>query len=106
MTGEALLADWLQRLEFRRFEVPATLGNTDDSALLLGEVVTEFEIYFKGKKVQDVIMELRAFGQNYMMASAIRPRNGAIGELAFPGFTSLDLETDILPTATHLLAPP
>jgi len=86
MTGEALLADWLQRLEFRKFEVPTAIEGSDNLNLLLGGVVTNYEIFFKGRKVDNVAMELRALGRDYMVASAMRSRSGGSEELEFPGF--------------------
>jgi len=98
MTGEALLADWLKELEFRRFKTPSASGVEGGSTnikLELGEVVADFEIYFKGKRVKDVAMELRAFGRDYMVASAARSRESDLSKLVFGGFLELELERDI-----------
>ncbi|OBT61277.1 hypothetical protein VE03_09373 [Pseudogymnoascus sp. 23342-1-I1] len=94
MTGEALLAPWLQDLEFRKFKVPAANKEAalDDSDLLLGEITTEFEIYFKGKHVENVTIELRALGHNYMVGTAVRNKDGKVTLRKFPGFTSLTLD--------------
>jgi 4'-phosphopantetheinyl transferase len=98
MTGEALLAEWLQELEFRRYKTPSVAeeqkGSTDTS-LEPGEVVTDVEIYFKGKTVKDVVMELKAFGADYMVASAARAREADRSRVVFSGFTELNLEKDI-----------
>jgi 4'-phosphopantetheinyl transferase len=93
MTGEALVAPWLQELEFRRFKVPMANKSAplDDSDLLLGEITTEFDIYFKGERVENVTMELRALGCNYMVATAARNKDGRIVHRNFPGFLNLTL---------------
>jgi 4'-phosphopantetheinyl transferase len=97
MTGDALLADWLRQLEFRDVKVPVAAGEaTDNSILLLGEVISDFDIYFNGRKVLDVSMELRAFGRDYMVGSAARPGTGTA---SFTGYSMLDFERDIAPKA-------
>jgi 4'-phosphopantetheinyl transferase len=94
MTGEALLAEWLQRLEFRNFRSPKPKDNVHGSSLEVGEIMDRFDIHFKGKKVEDVVIELRAIGQDFMIATSARcPPN--IKSIEFPGFTKLDIEKDI-----------
>lgn len=100
MTGEALLAEWLRELEFRSFATPkAADGIADKESLIAGEEITDFEIYFKGKKVDDVTMELRAVGRDYMFASATRLKEGNIRDAIFDGFVNLDLERDVYAAA-------
>lgn len=102
MTSEALLAEWLQELEFREFRTPSAIKEGGDSkkttstlGLELGEVMTSFEILFKRKRVDDAAMELRAFGTDYMVASAARLRDADLSRIVFSGFVELDLESDI-----------
>lgn len=98
MTGEALMAEWLKELEFRRYKMPSAAGEGEESTntrLEPGELVNEFDIYFKGNQVQDVVMELRAFGRDYMVASAARRRDGDMSKVVFSGFAELELERDI-----------
>jgi 4'-phosphopantetheinyl transferase len=98
MTGEALMAEWLKELEFRRYKMPSAAGEGEESTktrLEPGELVNEFDIYFKGNQVQDVVMELRAFGRDYMVASAAQRRDGDMSKVVFSGFTELELERDI-----------
>ena len=94
MTGEALLAPWLGDLEFRKFKVPAANeeASIDDSDLLLGETTSEFEIYFKGEHVENVTIELRALGRNYMVGTAARNKDGDVVMRKFPGFVNLTLD--------------
>ncbi len=101
MTGEALLAEWLQELEFRKFKTPSAFreelvsGAAKNTSLEPGEVVTDFEIYFKGKRVNDVAMELRAFGKDYMVASAARLKGPDLSKIVLGGFTELNLDRDL-----------
>jgi 4'-phosphopantetheinyl transferase len=102
MTGEALLAEWLQVLEFRRFKTPSAASGgagSKSTGLEPGEVVMDFEIYFKGKRVKDVVMELRAFWTNYMVASTARSREADLSRVLFTGFMELDLDRDIYAVA-------
>lgn len=115
MTGEALLAEWLRELEFRGFRTPAAAaaaatgvgeegvgsrGNVG-SGLEVGEVVTELEIYFKRKRVSDVVMELKALGLDYMVATAARVRNGKgdLADVELGRFVELEIEKDVLAVA-------
>ncbi|KAL2133355.1 hypothetical protein VTI74DRAFT_2484 [Chaetomium olivicolor] len=73
LTGEALLAKWLPELEFRNFRPPKPTKGWDVPAREEeGEVVTDIEIWFRGKRVEDVNMCLRSMGQDYMIATAVR----------------------------------
>jgi 4'-phosphopantetheinyl transferase len=102
MTGEALLAKWLQELEFRRYKTPPAAKEKEvftNTNLEPGEVITDIEVYFKGKMVKDVAMEMRAFGTDFIMGSAARFRDGDTSRMVFSGFTQLDLEEDIFAIA-------
>lgn len=76
MTGEALLAPWLQKLRFKGFGVPMPhldpLMTRQDDDLRQGGYCEEFEIWFDGKTVRDTKMRIDAFGSRYMVASAVR----------------------------------
>jgi 4'-phosphopantetheinyl transferase len=100
MTGDALLAEWLRELEFRNLKIPRPNPAAADEDLTPGEVVTEFEIYVAGKRIEDVRMELRAYGRSYMVASAVRLQPVArVEEVMFSGYEKLDLEKDIMDQA-------
>jgi len=102
MTGEALVAEWLQKLEFRNFRAPYPSSQQDEAVFDLtpGEAVTRFEIYLGHKRIEDVAMELRALGQNYMVASAAKVKDlAAAGKVIFPGYEELDVEKDIYSVA-------
>lgn len=81
LTGDALLAAWLKDLEFREFrpvaptagwDVPAREGGDDSDRAYGAQVINRFEIYLKGKPVEDVNMSLRAMGTDFMICSAVR----------------------------------
>ncbi|KAJ4298779.1 hypothetical protein N0V88_003812 [Collariella sp. IMI 366227] len=73
LTGEALLAQWLRELEFRGFSPSRpTKGWGVPAREEEGEVVRDFDILFKGKRVEDVNMCLRSMGDDYMIATALR----------------------------------
>ncbi|KAK4153091.1 hypothetical protein C8A00DRAFT_15644 [Chaetomidium leptoderma] len=74
LTGEALLAEWLGELEFRGFRPPRATAGWEVPADEEGgeEVIREVEIWFKGKRVEDVNMCLRSMGPDYMVATAVR----------------------------------
>ncbi|KAK3363274.1 hypothetical protein B0T25DRAFT_526868 [Lasiosphaeria hispida] len=97
MTGEALLAEWLRDLEFRRFRPPAPTpawevpareegvgvaeGGEEGMGPAYGaQVVRDTEIRFRGKRVEDVNLCLRAMGPDYMVCTAVRTPGGtAVG---------------------------
>ncbi|KAK4229982.1 L-aminoadipate-semialdehyde dehydrogenase-phosphopantetheinyl transferase [Podospora fimiseda] len=79
LTGEALLASWLRELEFREFRAPKPTESfdvpADDES---DQVVREFDIRFKGEKVENVNVCLRSLGPDYMIATAVKtPENEA-----------------------------
>jgi 4'-phosphopantetheinyl transferase len=100
MTGEALLAPWLKELEITDVQAPAAQEGVSAESLEEGAMATEFDIYFKGKKVTDVRMELSALGTNYMVGGALRvPKRADESVLRMGRWQELDLETDILAVA-------
>ncbi|EON95941.1 putative phosphopantetheinyl transferase protein [Phaeoacremonium minimum UCRPA7] len=93
MTGEALLAEWLGVLEFRNFVPPiaaASFAGTDEVA---EQVVTDHQIWFRGQKVEDAKVCLRALGPDYMTCTAVRAQGNAANELgsASGPFTMIDI---------------
>lgn len=98
MTGEALLADWLCDVEFRRVRPPPLSSHEGEGAW--GETTHDFEIWRSGEQVKGVKMELQAFEEGYMIATAATvPHNDVSDkdETAFQDFKKLDLERDIYP---------
>ena len=94
MTGEALLAPWLKDLEFRNVKVPppASHVSPEDGDGGWGQVCTDYDIWFKSKKVTNVKMELQAFGEDYMIATAISESN-----ISLLPFKKLNIQVDIYP---------
>ena len=94
MTGEALLAPWLKDLEFRNVQVPLPASQTQQQVRKgdWGQTCVADEIWFKGVRLTDIRMELQAFGEDYMIATAVSEPNPS-----FSPFKELDLKRDILP---------
>ncbi|KAI9808515.1 MAG: hypothetical protein M1827_007220 [Pycnora praestabilis] len=106
MTGEALMADWLRDLEFRNVRPPAPAMNDEEPqrGSGWGEIIRDVETWFKGNRVTDVRIELQAYRQEFMIATAVRidsvkTRNSSNGTTDFPDFVELDLEKDLYPRA-------
>lgn len=80
MTGEALLAEWLQELEFRHYPVPhqaskewgeESVGNPHQ-----GDDDEGFELWFKGEKMQNVQMRIVGVRSRFMVARVVRRKDG------------------------------
>ena len=94
MTGEALLASWLKDLEFRNVQVPVPASQMHASAQVgdWGETCGGVEIWFYGKRVTNVKLEIQAFREDYMIATA-----SSSVEVELADFRELDVERDIYP---------
>ena len=90
MTGEALLASWLKELEFRNVQTPLPAAQLDCRGNVWGQTCSEAEIWFHGKRLTDVSLEIRAYRDDYMIATA-----ASSPSVVFPSFEELDLEQDI-----------
>ncbi|KAI5925686.1 phosphopantetheinyl transferase [Camillea tinctor] len=94
MTGEALLAAWLPDLEFRGFRPPAPadgfMQEQDDGE----HTIKTHDIWFKGGKVDDANVCLRALGTDYMTCTAVRTPRRKEDALAWDlgPFEFLDME--------------
>ncbi|CAL3971150.1 unnamed protein product [Diplocarpon coronariae] len=100
MTGEALAASWLKELEISGIRVPLPAPSPlrsssppipdphKDEDLQDGEVVKNFKILFRDHQVADVVMELAALGQDYMISGAVR---GAGGEVQMGRWVRVEL---------------
>jgi 4'-phosphopantetheinyl transferase len=99
MTGEALLAPWLKELEILDVQAPDAASDIQDSnSLVMGEVVRDFTILFKGRKVTNVEMELSALGPAYMVGGSVKiPKE--IPDFSMGSWQQLALEEDILAVA-------
>lgn len=84
MTAEALLAEWLGALEFRNFAPPMPAAAFDVPVEEDGpQVVRTHDIYFRGRKVDDVKVCLRALGPDYILTTAVRTAPDKSDGLAF-----------------------
>lgn len=73
MTAEALLAEWLEALEFRNFVPPAPTPSFDVPAEEDGpQVVKTHNIVFRGRRVDNANVCLRALGPHYIICTAVR----------------------------------
>ena len=95
MTGEALLASWLKDLEFRNVQVPVPASQMHASAQIggdWGQICGGVEIWFHGKRLTDVKLEIQAFREDYMISTASSSMDV---ELAV--FKELNVERDVYP---------
>ncbi|KUI56012.1 L-aminoadipate-semialdehyde dehydrogenase-phosphopantetheinyl transferase [Cytospora mali] len=80
MTGEALLASWLNVLEFRNFKPPKPTESFEGTLEDGSDVVRVHDIWFKGKKVDDANVCMRSLGPDYMTCTAVRtPHDKEVG---------------------------
>ena len=94
MTGEAMMAPWLKDLEFRNVIVPESSSelHKQDLSKKPGQIISKIDIFLHGTRVTDVKMELQAFGQDYMIATAL-----SNVESHLPSFREINLERDLVP---------
>lgn len=95
MTGEALLASWLKDLEFRNVQVPLPASQMHASGQIggdWGQTCGGVEIWFYDKRVTDVNLEIQAFREDYMVATA-----SSSVEMGLSIFKELDVERDVYP---------
>ena len=94
LAGEALLAPWLKQLEFFNVRSPKPgMPARCSTHGQWGEQVDDVEVHMNGQEVLDVRMKIQAFEESFMVSTAIQ---GEIQGLKVPGFTKLDLKSDVL----------
>ncbi|KAK4987943.1 hypothetical protein LTR50_004280 [Elasticomyces elasticus] len=95
LAGEALLAPWLKALEFRsvRSPKPGTVARCSTLGTW-GERVDDVEVWLHDKRVEGVSMEMLAFEEDRLIATAI---DGWAGPM--PEFKKLHIAADVLPYA-------
>ncbi|KAF2114210.1 hypothetical protein BDV96DRAFT_647686 [Lophiotrema nucula] len=74
LDGEALLAKWIQELEFKnvRAPTPGTVARCSTHGTW-GERVGDGEVWFRHKRLEDVRIEIQAFEENFMISVAAKP---------------------------------
>ena len=98
MTGEALLAEWLQELEFRSYPVPHQVTMSEgwaETQIMDPQQQDDeegFEVYFKGERVQNVGMRIVGEGSKYMVAMAVRRKDGKAVEVQWSPLQKLTVE--------------
>lgn len=111
MTGEALLAPWLRELEFTNVIAPEPRTRTEQESLSpWSQPYTGVKTWFHGKMVEDVRIEVVAFGPEYLVAIAARGDGLGAGSCALGGglegvdpwrsLEKIDIEKDIASCAT------
>ncbi|PGH08948.1 4'-phosphopantetheinyl transferase [Blastomyces parvus] len=110
MTGEALLAPWLRDLEFRDVVVPTppalSPSAAADACLQWGVPETGVRAMLYGREVPEVRLEVVAFGNDYIFATA--GRGGGFGnpvgqeelKARWDEFRLVDIERDVAPCAS------
>lgn len=95
MTGEALLAPWLKDMEFRNVQVPLPLSQTkqEERRGKWGQTCIAHDMWFKGVKITNVTVEIQAFGDDYMIATAVSD----LAATAVAPFKELDVDLDLYP---------
>ncbi|KKZ63994.1 hypothetical protein EMCG_01655 [[Emmonsia] crescens] len=112
MTGEALLAPWLRDLEFINVTVPMPppLSPYPPAPSLWGVPETGVRAMLYGREVPEVRLEVVAFGNDYVFATAARgsgfgnsvgEEGGMEGEgrVRWDDFRLVDIERDVGPCA-------
>lgn len=94
MTGEALMAPWLKDLEFRNVQVPLPPNQMQRESRQenWGQTCGDVEIWFNGVEKSNVKMELQAFGEDYLIATA-----AANAGAKFLPFEELDVKLNVYP---------
>ncbi|KAL8713604.1 MAG: hypothetical protein Q9220_002466 [cf. Caloplaca sp. 1 TL-2023] len=96
MTGEALMAPWLQDMEFRKVQVPRSAdevpNSPDDGGW--GEVYSGVEIWRDGRQVTGVRIEIQAFREDYLIGIAVSDL-----DLPLSAYKMIDLTRDVYPLA-------
>ncbi|KAI4224780.1 MAG: hypothetical protein L6R36_004413 [Xanthoria steineri] len=96
MTGEALMAPWLQDMEFRNVQAPRAASDlsVEDSKEDWGEALSNVEVWRDGKQVTGVTLELQAFRDDYMIGTA-----SSRLDVPLSPYKLLDLQQDIYSAA-------
>jgi len=93
LDGEALLAAWLQDLEFKDVRSPEPAAPLQCGAW--GEKVDDVKIFKYKNGVKNIAMQIQAFEEQFMIATAGKSHDR--GEVVFPPFQQLSLERDLMP---------
>lgn len=104
LDGEAMLATWIPRLEFKhvRSPAPGTPARCSTHGVW-GERVSDAEVWFEHERMPECRMEIQAFEENFMIGVAAKERLWESGKGVLPEvlteFRGLHLEEDIMRVA-------
>ena len=90
-----MLALWLKELEFRNVKVPLSgsqMPRGAQKSSQWGQKSIDIEIYFHQHRVTDVRLEIQAFREDYMIATA-----SSDARVSLSPFQELNLELDVCP---------
>jgi 4'-phosphopantetheinyl transferase len=94
LSGEALLAPWIKALEFFGVRSPKPGVKPRCSTHgVWGEEVDDVEVHLHKKEVSDVKMKIQAFEEDFMISTAMQ---GDVEGLKVPGFTTLNVDSDVM----------
>lgn len=116
LDGEALLANWMPRLEFKNVRAPNQGAPPRCSTHgVWGERVSDVEVWFTGggkkphgvgdiakgerKRLDDTRVEIQAFEEHFMIGVAAKEKGGGSLPEVLTKFVGLDLEADVLSIA-------
>jgi 4'-phosphopantetheinyl transferase len=104
LDGEALLANWIPRLEFKhvRSPDPGTPARCSTHGVW-GERVSDAEVWFEHEKMTECRVEIQSFEENFMIGVAAKERLWGSGKEGLPEilteFKGLHLEADVMAVA-------
>jgi 4'-phosphopantetheinyl transferase len=117
LVGEGLLAPWIKECEFRNVHAPtpgsstqgAWGGRTSGGRSFVSKMLNtprideaeNMEIWLNGEEVHDVITEVQAFEEDYMIATMIKPGAFLGPKAEFPPWTTPNLEREALGVANR-----
>ncbi|KAI9711542.1 MAG: hypothetical protein M1820_002106 [Bogoriella megaspora] len=94
LSGEALMASWLPKVEFRnvRSPRPGVVARCSTHGTW-GEKLNDIEVLSHGETQRDVQMEIQAFEENYMISAALRTSRQPPPKI--PSFESVHIESEL-----------
>lgn len=104
LDGEALLANWIAQLEFKHVRTPRSGTPARCSTHgVWGERVSDAEVWFKHRHMEECRVEIQAYGEDFMIGVAAKERGWETEEPGLPEvlteFQSLHLEEDVMSVA-------
>ena len=101
LDGEALLATWIPQLEFKHVRTPRP-GTPAGCSIhgVWGERISDGEVWFEHKHMNECRVEIQAFEENFMIGVAAKERRWESEDEGLPEvltqFRGLHLEEDVM----------